>query len=301
MWGEERQQWPVDSRPNRCRRVAGAVVSVVLVLVGLFAVGNLVGRAVFAPEPTPARALAETLPPTPAPATTPPAPVRSSPPAAEEPAGTGGRLPLNGTGPYGTSRVTGARFVALTFDDGPDPRWTPQVLELLRRHRVTATFCLLGEAAAAHPELVRAIVADGHTLCNHSWAHDLQLGSRPVNVIRADLERTNAAIRAAVPDATIAYYRQPGGVWTERVIGVATELGLSPLHWAVDPQDWRRPAARVIAEQLVASPPGAIVLLHDGGGDRRPTVDALRQTLPKLVDRHELAALPPNGRARPDL
>ncbi|MFC7479229.1 polysaccharide deacetylase family protein [Luedemannella flava] len=102
-------------------------------------------------------------------------------------------------GPLGTWTTTGTRTVALTFDDGPDPRWTPAVLALLRRHRVHATFCLIGRNAARHPKLVRAIVAGGHTLCNHTWRHDIDLGRRSPAAIRADLTATTRAIQRAAP------------------------------------------------------------------------------------------------------
>ncbi|TDC54285.1 polysaccharide deacetylase family protein [Micromonospora sp. KC207] len=208
--------------------------------------------------------------------------------------GTAGQPPeTGGDGPFGTRVTTGSPGVALTFDDGPDPQYTPQVLALLRKYGVTATFCVVGENAQNHPDLIQAIVADGHTLCNHSWGHDELLGRRPTDVIRADLLRTNAAIRAAVPDASIAYFRQPGGAWTYRVVSVAEELGLIPLHWTVDPSDWRAPGAARIARTVSAETrPGSIVLLHDAGGDRQGTVDALNSLLPDLAGRFRLEALP---------
>ncbi|MEH1102260.1 polysaccharide deacetylase family protein [Micromonospora sp. CPCC 205561] len=196
-------------------------------------------------------------------------------------------------GPFGTQTTSGTSLVALTFDDGPDPNYTPQVLALLREHQVRATFCVVGENAQRHPDLVRAIAADGHTLCNHSWNHDVTLGRRSPAAIRADLLRTSAAIRAAVPDAPIAYYRQPGGAWTVQVVTVAQELGLTPLHWTVDPSDWQAPGADRIAAMVVAAVvPGSVVLLHDAGGDRQGTVDALHRILPDLAGRFEVEALP---------
>jgi peptidoglycan/xylan/chitin deacetylase (PgdA/CDA1 family) len=197
-------------------------------------------------------------------------------------------------GPYGARMSTGTPQVALSFDDGPDPTYTPQTLAQLRRYRVKATFCLVGENARAFPDLVRAIAADGHTLCNHSWAHDTGLGLRSRAAIRADLKATNAAIRAAVPTAKVSYFRQPGGMWTAGVVAVAKELGMSSLHWEVDPQDWRKPGAGSISSTVNAGTRrGAIVLLHDAGGDRRGTVAALRSILPNLTRRFQLVALPP--------
>ncbi|GIG85402.1 hypothetical protein Pen02_03380 [Plantactinospora endophytica] len=203
------------------------------------------------------------------------------------------QLPAEPGGPYGARVSTGARYVALTFDDGPDPRYTPQILDILREYHVRATFCLVGQNAQAYPELVRAIVADGHTLCNHSWTHDVKLGSRPSATILADLVRTNEAIRAAVPDARIAYFRQPGGAWTASVVAAAQQLGMTSLHWAVDPQDWTRPGSGAIAARVTAGiAPGAIVLLHDAGGNRQGTVIALYWLLPDLGRQYALAALP---------
>ncbi|MEH0935972.1 polysaccharide deacetylase family protein [Micromonospora psammae] len=204
--------------------------------------------------------------------------------------------PAAGEGPLGTQVTTGSPEVALTFDDGPHPQYTPQVLDVLREFQVRATFCVVGENARNHPDLVRAIVADGHTLCNHSWNHDVMLGQRPPGTIRADLLNTNEAIRAAVPDAPIAYYRQPGGAWTYPVVSVAEELGMSPLHWTVDPSDWAAPGAMRIAATVTAeTTAGAVVLLHDAGGDRQGTVDALRTMLPDLTSRFRLEALPVDG------
>ncbi len=202
---------------------------------------------------------------------------------------------MNEGGPHGTQMTTGTGQVTLTFDDGPDPYYTPQTLAALRAYRVTATFCLVGENAQAHPDLVRAIVADGHSLCNHSWNHDVLLGSRTEQTIQADLLRTNEAIRAAVPDARIAYYRQPGGAWTYPLVSVARNLGMVPLHWTVDPNDWQAPGAASIAGMVnAATMPGSVVLLHDAGGDRQGTVDALYWILPNLTSRFRVAALPPD-------
>lgn len=234
------------------------------------------------PKPTP-------QPPTPQPPTAQP-PTRSA-----DLVGALGTRPTAymGTGPYGSIRVTNGDSVALTFDDGPDPIWTPRILAVLRRSAVTATFCLVGVRARAHPHLVRAIADDGHTFCNHSWNHNLQLGRLSPASIRADLKRTNAAIRAAVPNARIVYFRQPGGRWTASVVEVARQLGLASLHWTVDPQDWRGPPASTIVVSVTRRcRPGAIILLHDGGGDRSNTLVAVRSFLPALVQRQSFSALP---------
>ncbi|MFU8872297.1 polysaccharide deacetylase family protein [Micromonospora sp. SL4-19] len=200
--------------------------------------------------------------------------------------------PLPKTLPAGLKRGSGDRAVALTFDDGPDPRWTPQILDQLRAAHVTATFCLIGKQAQRHPELVARIVREGHQLCNHSWRHDLNLGRRPVAEIKADLLRTNEAIRAAVPDAQITWFRQPGGRWTPEEVSVARQLGMRPLHWTVDPQDWNHPNAKTIIKRVeAAARPGSIVLMHDGGGDRKQTMAACRHLIPDLKQRYGISRL----------
>ncbi|MGK5442808.1 polysaccharide deacetylase family protein [Micromonospora sp. URMC 105] len=192
--------------------------------------------------------------------------------------------------PAGLRRATGVRAVAITFDDGPDPAWTPKVLDQLRAARVKATFCLVGTEVRKHPELVVRIVREGHQLCNHSWQHDFDLGRRPVADIRADLVRTNQAIQAVVPGAKVPFYRQPGGRWTPEVVAVARQLGMRSLHWSVDPQDWAKPTAETLAKRVHrAARPGAIVLMHDGGGDRRHTLAACPHVIKDLKRRFGVA------------
>ncbi|SDY08135.1 Peptidoglycan/xylan/chitin deacetylase, PgdA/CDA1 family [Micromonospora pattaloongensis] len=199
-------------------------------------------------------------------------------------------------GPYGSRQTTGGQSVALTFDDGPDPRYTPQILALLRRYQVKATFCLIGANAQAYPTLVRQIATEGHTLCNHSWDHDLSLGSRSTADIQADLTRASATIRAAAPGHPVSYYRQPGGNWTPSVVAEARNLGMTSLDWAVDPRDWERPDGAAIAAMVnTNTAPGSIVLMHDGGGTRTETIAALQEILPHLTQRFRLDALPPGS------
>ncbi|SCL23744.1 Polysaccharide deacetylase [Micromonospora nigra] len=235
------------------------------------------------PDTTVAPAPSATLSPAPPP----PAPkptrvVRPKPPLRALPA----KLPA------GLKRTTGVRAVALTFDDGPDPAWTPKVLDRLRAAKVSATFCVVGTQVRRHPELVRRIVREGHQLCNHSWNHDLDLARRPAAQIRADLVRTDRAIRAAVPDAKVPFYRQPGGRWTPEVVAVAKQLGMRSLHWTVDPRDWARPTAPAIEKRVHrAARPGAIVLLHDGGGNRAATLAACRRLIADLSGRYGVAQL----------
>lgn len=188
--------------------------------------------------------------------------------------------------------------VALTFDDGPTWAYTRDLLAVLRDYGVKATFCILGKMARTYPDRVREIVAAGHTLCNHSDDHDFGLGRRTEAEIRANLQRANDSIRAAAgPGAKISYYRQPGGNWTPLVVRVAASMGMTSLHWDVDPRDWEGPpSAQTIAQHVMYhTRPGSIVLLHDGGGDRSNTVEACRQMLTTLKSRFQLVPLPPRA------
>jgi peptidoglycan/xylan/chitin deacetylase (PgdA/CDA1 family) len=219
--------------------------------------------------------------------TTSPAPKPSGSPSPKAPASEV-KLPTGGLGPGHSLRTTGSRSISLTFDDGPDPVQTPKILALLAKYQVKATFCLIGSNVQKHPEVVREIVAAGHTLCNHTWNHSLTIGKDEPEKIQADLERTNAAIRAAVPGARIPFFRAPGGDFTDRLVGVAKAQGMTSLYWAVDPRDWDHPkgendtdhVARVISEIRTAVKPGSIILSHDF--NQPDTIEAYSKLLPWL-------------------
>ncbi|MBO4205331.1 polysaccharide deacetylase family protein [Micromonospora echinofusca] len=176
---------------------------------------------------------------------------------------------------------SGGRAASLTFDDGPNPADTLRLLDVLRRHRVAAVFCLWGEHVDAHPGVVRRIVADGHTLCNHGMRHD-DMGAWPPERIAADLAETNEAIRRAVPHARVRYFRAPYGAWG-RTPAVAAALGMQPLGWRLSVGDWEPPGTDELVRRLLDGiTPGAVVLLHDGGGDRSQTVEAVDRVVPVL-------------------
>ena len=216
---------------------------------------------------------------------------KPSPPA-PSPSPSVTKKPRGKIGPFGSRRLTGGKAVALTFDDGPHAVWTPQVLDRLRAARVKATFCVVGAQVRRNPELVRRIVREGHTLCNHSWRHELELGTQPVEVIKANLLATNREIRRAVPGAKIPYFRQPGGKWTAAEVTVARELGMTSLDWDVDPRDWETKDAHQIGTRVIAhARPGSIILLHDGGGDRHGTLAACPGMIQTLKARYGISQL----------
>lgn len=191
----------------------------------------------------------------------------------------------------GSTEHTSGRHIALTFDDGPDPTWTPQVLDLLSRYDVTATFCLVGENVAAHPDLVREIVDDGHVLCDHTMHHDEGLPSLPAADRTAEIADCHDAIAEAVPGAQVRYFRAPAGAFSpsgdpdpDSVQHIAARLGMQPLAWSIDTEDWTRPGVDAIVSSVQQAGGHDVVLLHDAGGDREQTVTALEQVLPWLVE-----------------
>jgi peptidoglycan/xylan/chitin deacetylase (PgdA/CDA1 family) len=190
--------------------------------------------------------------------------------------------------------------VALTFDDGPDPINTPKLLDMLAQCGVKATFCLVGFRARDRPDLVRRIVAEGHTVCNHSWQHliDLAADTRTDEYIKHDLQATNNAILKAAPDAKIRYFRAPGGNFTPRLVQIAKDLGMTSIYWSLDPRDWEKSVYgtgsamvnHIISAVEAGVRPGAIVLSHDNG--KPDTITAYRTLLPWLKARFHLIALP---------
>ncbi|GGM11373.1 polysaccharide deacetylase family protein [Dactylosporangium sucinum] len=198
----------------------------------------------------------------------------------------------------GIMRQTGTAAVALTFDDGPGPE-TPRLLAMLREQGIKATFCVIGVNVQEYPQYVQDIVRDGHTLCNHTWKHDTSLGKKSADTIRADLQRTNDEIHKAVPDVPIKYFRHPGGNFTPTAVRVASELGMVSVGWTVDPFDWnlqkwkgQQMTNHIIATVRNNTKPGAIILSHDGGGDRSATIAAYKTLLPELKAKFTLEALP---------
>jgi peptidoglycan/xylan/chitin deacetylase (PgdA/CDA1 family) len=193
--------------------------------------------------------------------------------------------------------VPGDRTVCLTFDDGPHPVHTPRLLEVLRRHQVRAVFCLVGDRVRERPDLVRAIVADGHVLGNHSEHHDDLTDWSPERV-EADLTATTAAIQEAAPGAAVPFFRAPFGAWG-RSPEVAVRLRMAPLAWRLAVVDWQPPGTAVLVQRLRQGiTPGAVVLLHDGGGDRSQTVDAVAALVPELADQGWTFTVPdPRGSA----
>jgi len=177
----------------------------------------------------------------------------------------------------------GRKRIALTIDDGPSAVYTPQVLRLLEKYQVTATFSMIGLEVDAHPGLVRAVAAAGHKIANHTWAH-LDLAYLSPAVVADQMSRATGAIHNATGRVP-ALFRAPYGAWSPAVLRQCARDGMTPLDWSVDPRDWSRPGVAAIVGNIMRNTrTGSIILEHDGGGDRAQTVAALKIVLPRLLD-----------------
>ncbi|RLU87607.1 hypothetical protein CTZ27_23665 [Streptomyces griseocarneus] len=175
------------------------------------------------------------------------------------------------------------KTVNLTFDDGPDPTWTPKILALLEQYGAKATFCMIGPNAEKHPDLVKKVVAAGNRLCDHSVSHDTTMDKKPVAYQEKEILDAKKMIEDASGGEPVRYYRAPGGAFTPDSRRIAAENGMRPLGWNVDTKDYERPGVDKIvdtAEKELAK--GPTVLMHDGGGSRAQTVEALARLLPWL-------------------
>ncbi|RDG38909.1 polysaccharide deacetylase family protein [Streptomyces corynorhini] len=177
----------------------------------------------------------------------------------------------------------GARGVNITIDDGPDPAWTPQVLRLLKDNGVKATFCMVGPQAQAHPDLVKAVVAAGHRLCNHTVSHDTAMDGKSEAYQSQQILDAERMITKASGGVHPQYYRAPGGAFTPYSRQLAASHGMRPLGWNVDSKDFERPGVDAMVATVKSEiSNGPTVLFHDAGGERSQTVEALRQVLPWL-------------------
>jgi peptidoglycan/xylan/chitin deacetylase (PgdA/CDA1 family) len=184
------------------------------------------------------------------------------------------------------------RTLSLTFDDGPDPTWTPQILRQLQRCHAAATFFMVGERVLAHPDLARQALAAGHDIQLHCHRH-----IRHTELTEAELQHDSEAALAALATVTVRprLWRAPWGVCTDATHRVAADLGLQLVHWSIDTHDWRgdRPQAMLDrARRRLAD--GGAVLMHDalGPGARRAGCQNTLALLPQLTAAARAHGLP---------
>ncbi|POX61031.1 oligosaccharide deacetylase [Streptomyces sp. Ru62] len=178
---------------------------------------------------------------------------------------------------------TSGRHMVLTFDDGPNPAYTPHILDTLAKHDVRAMFFVCGECVVQNRELLARMADEGHVVGNHTWTHPLltELNRRE---IRSEMESTSDAIEDAYGERP-QWFRAPYGAWNRAAFQLGAEMGMEPMAWTVDTTDWMEPGTRTIIDQVEnGAAPGVVVLSHDAGGDRSQTVRAIREWLPYLLD-----------------
>jgi cellulose synthase/poly-beta-1,6-N-acetylglucosamine synthase-like glycosyltransferase/peptidoglycan/xylan/chitin deacetylase (PgdA/CDA1 family) len=178
--------------------------------------------------------------------------------------------------------------IALTFDDGPDPRWTPKILEVLRRERVPGTFFMIGSQAARYPDLVREVESAGHEIGNHTFTH-AGMSTGPAWLRRAEIDLTEAVL-VGITGHYSRFIRPPYSATSDAVTpaidrALAKAAGRRYIIALADydSNDWEKPGVAQIVRN--ATPPagrGGVIMFHDGGGDRHQTVQALALIIPKL-------------------
>ncbi|HEY7127450.1 MAG TPA: polysaccharide deacetylase family protein [Ktedonobacterales bacterium] len=191
--------------------------------------------------------------------------------------------------------------IALTFDDGPALQYTEDILQVLRSHHVKATFFMLGRWVQQYPDLAREVVADGHAVGDHSWSH-ADLTQISASQAMQELTSTRDIIQQ-VTGVKTTLFRPPYRAYNRQILDLASSLHLSTILWSIDPHDWEMPGVGpIISTALGNAQNGAIILMHDGGGDRSQTVTALSSVIEQLQAQgfsfvtipEMLSHLPPN-------
>jgi peptidoglycan/xylan/chitin deacetylase (PgdA/CDA1 family) len=193
------------------------------------------------------------------------------------------------------------RELALTFDDGPNPAWTPRLLEVLASHDVHAIFFMVGSHAQAQPELVRRVVAAGHLIGNHSWSHP-NLAYSSASRIHEELSRTKQTLEQ-IAGLPIRYFRPPFGARRPEVLRTARRLGMTPVLWNAMTTDWEDPSADAIARRLMRKidsherhGSATTIVLHDGNhldpvANRAPSTAAAAQLIEHYQPTHQFVTL----------
>lgn len=204
---------------------------------------------------------------------------------------------------FGPTLIAPARpdEIALTFDDGPNPAWTPQLLELLERHNVKATFFLVGKYAREESVLAQHLANSGHVVGNHTWSHPNLALTAPKRV-REELRATKDALEQ-ITGEPVRFFRPPFGARRPDVLRAARELGMTPVLWNAMTNDWAEPSPQRISDALVGkieaakqNGRAANVVLHDGGhlqlgADRRPSVTAAGMLLERFAKSHRFVTV----------
>ena len=184
-----------------------------------------------------------------------------------------------------SSHMNDGNKIALTFDDGPHPQYTPLILDILKEYNVHATFFLIGENAERNPELVRRILREGHEIGNHTYLHK-NLKEHTSGGIYEEIAMAEEAI-LRIADQRTKLLRPPGGLYDKQVCETAHRLDYDIILWTVDTFDWKHPTPEEIIQTVESNVQcGDIILCHDFiGGAPSPTPDAIRKIIPDLLKR----------------
>ena len=173
-------------------------------------------------------------------------------------------------------------YVALTFDDGPNAKLTPRLLDLLAQHHIHATFFVVGENAAEYPEILQRAVHEGHEIGNHSWSHP-SFGKMSEDSVRSQVKRTEDAITSATGVRPTLLRPPYGSITSRQKHWLRDDLGYEIILWDVDPLDWKNPGPNVVTNRIVKETrPGSIILSHD---IHPQTVEAMPQVLRELEEK----------------
>jgi polysaccharide deacetylase family sporulation protein PdaB len=181
---------------------------------------------------------------------------------------------------------TQEKVIALTFDDGPSLTFTPQILDILKKNKVKATFFVIANEATKYPEIVRRMVDEGHEVANHTYNHHYlnRFGEKALKEEILQAEETLIRITGLKP----VLFRPPGGYFNERIVKVSKELKYTIVIWSWEqqPKDWANPGTfAIIRSALKKATGGNIIVMHDRGGDRIQTVQALQPIIEGLKEK----------------
>ncbi|MEC4812684.1 MAG: polysaccharide deacetylase family protein [Scytonema sp. PMC 1069.18] len=175
------------------------------------------------------------------------------------------------------NKISGEKVIALTFDDGPWPGSTEQILNILKKNNIKATFFIVGQMLKAHPDLGKKIVEEGHVIANHTWHHWYHYFNPKAAAF--EIDKTSDLIYQ-ITGAKTTLFRPPGGMLHNGLAAYAKNKDYTVVMWSADSLDYKRPTvSRLVNNVMKNSKPGGIILLHDGGGNRKSTVDALPQLI----------------------
>ena len=180
------------------------------------------------------------------------------------------------------------KVIALTFDDGPWPNTTSEILDILKENDAHATFFEIGNQVDENADVVKRIAAEGNQIATHTWDHasgsggGVDLTKMTADEQVSEVDKGFDAIESVLGTSVTHVMRAPGGNYHGDLIKTLSGHCTAEIGWNVDTEDWRRPGAQAIADAILSAKPGDVVLMHDGGGDRSQTVEALKIALPQL-------------------